>query len=153
MKSLQSTTFEWVLAWPIWVAALWWGSLTTLAFAVVPLLFAYLPSAALAGNTAARLFGVQAMATAVFGLLLLLATRLDARPELAARAQSASAYVLAGALLALLVEFGVAPRIVTRDNLPLWHGLGTGMLALQWLCASVTFWRMARPLGRPQVQV
>ena len=53
-------------------------------------------------------------------------------------------------LLALLVEFAVAPRIVSArvegGNLRLWHGLGSAMLLGQWLCAGFTLWRLsARP--------
>ena len=39
-------------------------------------------------------------------------------------------------LLALLVEFAVAPRIVARENLALWHSVGSAMYLLQWLCAG-----------------
>ena len=46
-------------------------------------------------------------------------------------------------LLALLIEFAVAPRIVARENLRLWHGAGTLMYAVQWLCASFVLWRLA----------
>jgi hypothetical protein len=136
-------------AWPLWVAALWWGSLTTLGFGVVPLLFAHLPEKALAGNMAATLFSVQVMVSTVLGISLLAATVLGTSAALSARARSAQAFVLAGVLLALLVEFAVAPRIVARSNLPLWHSVGSAMWLLQWLCAAITFWRM----GRPQAQV
>jgi hypothetical protein len=54
-------------------------------------------------------------------------------------------WVLGGLLLALVVEFAVAPRIVARENLKLWHNLGSGMLLLQWLCASITLWQLAHP--------
>ena len=135
--------------WPVWVAALWWGSLTTLGFCVVPLLFVSLPTAALAGATAARLFQVQTWASVVFGLLLLLASR--ARfPAMATRAQSATALIVGGMLLALLVEFAVAPRIVARENLRLWHSLGSAMYFVQWLCAGATFWKLVKPDGRSQ---
>ena len=40
-------------------------------------------------------------------------------------AGGALAFVLAGMLLALLAEFAVAPRIVARENLKLWHGVGS----------------------------
>jgi hypothetical protein len=43
----------------LFVAALWWGSLTTLGFGVVPLLFARLGSPAQAGQMAAQLFSAQ----------------------------------------------------------------------------------------------
>lgn len=132
-------------AWPLWVAALWWGSLTTVGFGVVPLLFAHLPQKALAGNMAAHLFSVQAMVSTVLGIALLAATVMGSAADLSARARRAQGFVLAGVLLALLVEFAVAPRIVARANLPLWHSVGSAMWLLQWLCAAITFWRMARP--------
>jgi hypothetical protein len=54
-------------------------------------------------------------------------------------------------LLALLVEFAVAPRIVLRENLRLWHSLVSGMLLLQWLCATGTVWVLSGPRARAQV--
>jgi hypothetical protein len=41
------------------VAALWWGSLTTVGLLVVPMLFAHLPTPAMAGTMAAKLFAAQ----------------------------------------------------------------------------------------------
>jgi hypothetical protein len=52
-------------------------------------------------------------------------------------------FVLAGLLLALLAEFAVAPRIVARANLKLWHSVGSGMYLLQWMCAAVVLWKMS----------
>jgi hypothetical protein len=46
-------------------------------------------------------------------------------------------------LLALLVEYGVAPRIVARENLALWHRVGSVMYFLQWVCAGLVFWKLA----------
>jgi hypothetical protein len=57
-------------------------------------------------------------------------------------AQNATVYVLAGALLALLVELGVAPRIVARENLALWHAVGSAMYLAQWVCACVVFGKL-----------
>jgi len=60
-------------------------------------------------------------------------------------------WIVAGLLLALLVEFGVAPRIVSARvegaNLRLWHGLGSAMYFAQWLCASLALWRLTARLG------
>ena len=53
-------------------------------------------------------------------------------------------FVVAGLLLALLQQYGVAPRIVARENLRLWHSVGSVMYALQWLCALAVLWRTAR---------
>ncbi len=49
-------------------------------------------------------------------------------------------FILAGMLLALLSQFGIAPRIVARQDLRLWHSVGTAMYALQWCCALRVFW-------------
>lgn len=130
-----------------WLAALWWGSLTTLGALVVPLLFVHLPSPALAGGMAAKLFTAQTWLSAGCGLLLLLMHRPGQAGSDNGRAQSALAFMLLGVLLALLSEFAVAPRIVSRENLQLWHSVGSAMFALQWLCAGVTFWKIIRKAG------
>ena len=46
-------------------------------------------------------------------------------------------------MLALLVEWGVAPHIVARDNLALWHRVGTGMYVAQWICAGVVLGKLS----------
>ena len=126
----------------VWVAALWWGSLTTLGFDVVPMLFAHLPTPAMAGNMAGKLFSFQTWVTVVCGLLLLLASRSNQPLALVGEAQAATFVIVLGMLLALLTEFAVAPHIVARDNLRLWHSLGTGFYVLQWVCAGMTFRRL-----------
>jgi hypothetical protein len=127
---------------PVLAAALWWGSLTTLGFLVVPLLFKHLPTPALAGQTAAKLFTAQTWVSLGCGLLVLLGARSGGDQPRLDWGRGAIGFVLAGLLLALLVEFGVAPRIVARENLRLWHSLGSGMYALQWLCALVVLWKV-----------
>jgi len=124
-------------------AALWWGSLSTIGFLVVPLLFANMGAAAEAGRIAARLFAAQIWVSIACGLLLLMGAR---KPGAAARldwAGGAVVFVLAGVLLALLVEFAIAPRILARENLKLWHGVGSAMYLLQWMCAGVVLWKLA----------
>ena len=129
---------------PVWLAALWWGSLTTLGFFVVPMLFANLSTPAMAGAMAAKLFSAQTYISAACGLLLLL-TFGSKRPLVRENtAQSATLFVVGGVLLALLVEFGVSPHIVARDNLALWHRVGTAMYVGQWLCATVVFGKLAK---------
>jgi hypothetical protein len=49
-------------------------------------------------------------------------------------------FILGGMLLAVLVQFGVAPRIEARQNLRLWHSAGSVMFGLQWLCALMVLW-------------
>ena len=129
---------------PVWVAAVWWGSLSTLGFFVVPMLFIYLPSPAMAGNMAAKLFTAQTGISTVCGLVLLMFFRSNRPLAPVDIAQSATLFILGGVLLALLVEFGVAPHIVARDNLRLWHGVGTAMYVVQWLCATVIFLKLSR---------
>jgi len=63
----------------VWLAALWWGSLTTVGFFVVPMLFANLPTPAMAGNMAAKLFSAQTWVALICGLLLLLLLLLNDR--------------------------------------------------------------------------
>ena len=129
---------------PLWLAAAWWGSLTTLGFLVVPLLFAYLPAPAMAGNMAAKLFSAQTYVSTVCGLLLLLAFRSKRSLVPMDTAGAATLFVVGGLIFALLVEFGVAPRIVARENLALWHGLGSAMYLVQWLCAAMVFGGLAK---------
>lgn len=128
---------------PVLVAALWWGSLGAIGFMAVPLLFAYLPSPAMAGNMAARLFEAQTWVSVACCVLLLLLSRPRGSEALEPWAHQAMAFVLGGMLLALLVQFGVAPRIVARQDLRLWHSIGTVMYVAQWLCAAAVLWRTA----------
>lgn len=132
---------------PLWVAAAWWGSLTTLGCFVVPMLFVYLPSPAMAGSMAAKLFSTQTTVSMFCGVVLLLMLRSPKWPALKGVAQTATLCVVAGVLLALLVELAVAPRIVARDNLALWHRMGSAILLAQWVCASFTFAKLARYSG------
>ncbi|WP_039853462.1 DUF4149 domain-containing protein [Hylemonella gracilis] len=133
---------------PAWVAALWWGSLTTIGFLVVPLLFVHLDTPAMAGRMAAHLFTAQTWVTVACTLLLLMGSRARGQDSLSPSKSalvSARQPILAGLLLALLVELVVAPRIVARENLAVWHRLGSAFYLLQWLCAGWTFWRLSRP--------
>jgi hypothetical protein len=133
---------------PVLAAALWWGSLTAIGFLAVPMLFAHLPTPALAGQVAAKLFAAQTWVAVGCGLLLLFSSRSGGEPARMDWADGALAFVFAGVLLALLAEFAVAPRIIARDNLRLWHGLGSAMYVLQWCCAGVTLWKTSAPAVR-----
>lgn len=131
----------------ILLAALWWGSLSGLGFMVVPLLFVHLPSPAAAGAMAAKLFSAQTWLSIACTFFLLLFLKGKEASALTQPAQAAMKYVVAGLLLAVLVEFGVSPRIVNAraegGNLRLWHGLGTAMYVAQWLAAGWTLWRLS----------
>ncbi len=129
---------------PVLAAALWWGSLSAIGFVAVPLLFAHLPTPAMAGNMAAKLFAAQTyISIAACACLLVISKRKHAE-KTEQWAQAAMVFVILGLLLALLVQYGVAPRIVARENLRLWHGVGSGMYFVQWLCAGITLWKTAK---------
>ena len=137
----------------VFTAALWWGSLTTLGFFVVPMLFQHLPSKAIAGNMAARLFEVQTWVSVGCGLVLMLLMRLKQQntpkneENMAVAgvfiAYGAILFIALGMLLALLVTFGVSPRIVARENLMLWHAVGSAMYLAHWICAGVVLWKVS----------
>jgi hypothetical protein len=123
-------------------------SLTTLGFFVVPMLFVHLPTPAMAGTMAAKLFTVQTWISTACAMLLLAIMRSNKSLVPVDIAQTATLFVVTGMLLALLVEFAVAPRIVARDNLALWHRVGSAMYFAQWACALAVLGKFA---SRPQV--
>jgi hypothetical protein len=127
----------------LFAAALWWGSLTAIGFVAVPTLFARLPTPAQAGNTAAVLFAAQTWVSLACAVLLLFASRSGDGESRLGWARGALGFVLAGVLLALLSEFGVTPHIVARDNLRLWHSVGSAMYFVQWICAGVALWKVS----------
>lgn len=135
----------------IFTVAMWWGSLTTLGFFVVPMLFQSLPTKALAGNMAARLFEVQTWVSVGCGFVLLLISRPKSAennedPSLVGVfvAYDAILFIVLGVLLSLLVAFGVSPRIVARENLMLWHAVGSLMYLTQWVCAGIVLWKLSK---------
>lgn len=127
------------------LAALWWGSLTALGALVVPLLFQHLGSPQAAGAMAAKLFAGQTWLSIACAMLLLLLLNKKGEAPLSIT-QAVTPWVVAGLLLAVLVEFGVSPRIVsaraTGGDLKLWHALGSSMYLLQWLSATLVLWRL-----------
>ena len=130
------------------LAALWWGSLTALGFVVVPMLFTHLPSPAAAGQMAAKLFTAQTWLSIACAMLLLLVYNQKEAVATDLRAQAAIKFIVTGLLLAVLVEFGLSPRIVSAradgGNLKLLHGVGSAMYFAQWLCAGFTLWTLSR---------
>ena len=128
---------------PVLLAALWWGSLSTLGFMVVPMLFAVLPTPAMAGGMAAKLFTAQTWLSMACTLILLLVFRSKQSLAHIASAHVATIFVAFGFLAPVLVEFAISPHIVARENLALWHGLGSGLYLLQWLAAGATLWKVS----------
>ncbi len=126
----------------LFAAALWWGSLTAVGAWVVPLLFANLPSPAMAGGMAAKLFSAQTWVALGSGLVLLMVIRGREESVSMDAMGGVLMLVVTGMLLALLVEFGVAPKIMARQDLKLWHSVGSVMFALQWVCAGAVLWRV-----------
>ena len=130
------------------LAALWWGSLSGLGFVVVPMLFTHLGSPAEAGAMAAKLFTAQTWLSVACAMLLLMLLNQRDGAEAVPDSRAAMAGVVAGMLLALLVEFGVAAQIVNArssgGNLRLWHGLGSAMYLGQWLSAGWLLWRLTK---------
>ena len=129
----------------IFLAALWWGSLTTLGFMVVPMLFVHLETPAMAGQMAAKLFSAQTWLGMFCGILLLLA----AKRKNTAQPQTPSPWVMTGMLLALLIELAVKPHIMARDNMALWHNLGSAFYLLQWCCAGKVLWGSRTATSEP----
>jgi uncharacterized membrane protein len=139
------------------VTALWWGSLSTVGFIVVPLLFMHLANPRLAGAVAAQLFSMQSYLSAVCGLVLLVIYKPNKPLALVKSAGAATILIVTGMLLALLLEFAIAPRIVSvraaGESLRFWHAVGSLMYAVQWLCVLALLWRLTlQPAPPPAVR-
>lgn len=133
----------------LFACALWWGSLTAVGFMVVPMLFMNLPTPAMAGQMAARLFTAQTWVSVVCCVALMLLNRRGGNSSKVEGIHASMLFIVLGLLLALLIEYAVAPRIVARENLRLWHSAGSVMYGVQWLCAAIVLWRMADPRKQP----
>ena len=131
----------------IFLAALWWGSIATVGFMVVPMLFINLETPAIAGQMAGKLFSAQTWLAVACGVLLLLA----AKRQNLSPAHAPSPWVISGMLLALLIELAVKPHIMARDNLALWHNLGSAFYVLQWLCAGKVLWALSPMKSEPAI--
>lgn len=125
------------------IAAFWWGSLTTIGFLVVPMLFARLGNPSVAGNFAGQLFAAQTWVALGCGIALLTYFRSKMAETLDRPARAAIYLIVPALLMALLQQYAVAPHILARENLKLWHAVGSGMYFGQWICAGALLWRMA----------
>jgi hypothetical protein len=126
----------------LFAAALWWGAITAICGLAAPLLFRYLPSTALAGMMAARLFTALLWVAMGCGVILLLILKVSIVQKRDERALTTLMAVLAGMLFALLIEFVAAPHIRMHEQLPMWHGVGVALFLLEWLCAGAVLWRL-----------
>lgn len=134
------------------VAALWWGALTGLAFVAVPALFALLGSPAVAGPVAAWLFSFLCKLTWFCGGWLIVFFYWNRPSALVGWTRSAMYFVVAAVLAAAVQDGWVAQLIVnaraTGGNLKLWHALGSGLVMLQWVAATVVMWRFTRAMAK-----
>jgi hypothetical protein len=138
----------WRLA-TLW-AGLWWGAITALAFVAVPMLFAKLGSPAVAGPVAAAFFSVVCKLSLLSAAILLVFFKRFKPLTIDAKGFPAPAlslvFLAVAACAALLQDFWVAHQIITAratgGNLPLWHGLGSVLVLVQWLCAGAVLWRL-----------
>ena len=105
----------------------------------------------MAGTMAAQLFAAQTWVAMVCGLLLLMHSQGNSTLPHTERARAATIFVVSGMMLALLSEFAVAPKIGARENLAVWHSLGTLMYALQWACSALSFWKLMPTTNHRQV--
>jgi uncharacterized membrane protein len=108
------------------------------------MLFANLPTPAMAGAMAAKLFSALTWVSVVCGLILLMSLKKNKPLAQLNQGQGALIFIVFGMLLALMSEFAIAPRIVAKENLRLWHSVGTVMYAVQWVCATVTLAKLNR---------
>lgn len=106
--------------------ALWWGSLTTIGFVVVPLLFVHLDTPQAAGRMAAVLFDYQDYLGWICGALLL-----AVKPH-----KTGLRLIFAALAASVLIHFAVAPHISAHEKLHLWHPIGTVLYVVQWVCLT-----------------
>ena len=131
------------------LAALWWGGSAALAFVAVPMLFAHFGNPAVAGPAAAKLFSAIAWLVVVCGVALLALGRSDRHGPIG----RGLPFILLAMLCMLVQEYGVSYKILTARStgasLALWHGVGSALIATQWLCATRVLWLLAAPSPTP----
>lgn len=128
-SSARNTTATFVLA-------LWWGSLTVVGIGVVPLLFASMEAPQAAGRMAAVLFAAQDWLGWLCGAVLAVFTWENRRFPLVGRAKIAILIIAFSMCAAAVSHWLVAPQIVARQNLKLWHSLGSILYFSQWLAVT-----------------
>lgn len=136
-----------------WLAALWWGGTTVLAFVVPPVLFGTLSQRSEAATLAATYFSIQAGACVVLALACALwAPRGDGHR----RWQGVCGLAVAAALFNLAVAGPALQQHASSGILwwpftaAQWHGVASSLVLLQWLVAAWTLARAIRALTRAQ---
>nr|WP_291586303.1 DUF4149 domain-containing protein [Comamonas sp. UBA7528] len=132
---------------PLLLAALWWGSLTAMGGVAVPVLQAHLSSPTQAAAACAALLAAQTWISIACCALLLVVSKRKYAERQEAWAQAVMVFVLGGLLLALVAQYGMAPRVAARQG-AVWQYAAVAMQVLQWLCALCTLWKVAALAGR-----
>lgn len=133
---------------PLLLVALWWGSLTAIAGVAVPVLQVHFASPVQAASATAAVLAAQAWISIACCALLLVFSKRKYAEKQEAWAQAAMPFILGGLLLALVAQYGVAPRVTARQG-AVWSYAGVAMLALQWLCALGSLWKVTALPGQP----
>lgn len=131
---------------PLLLAALWWGSLTAVGGVVVPVVWAHVPLPAQASSLAAAVLAGQAWISIACCALLLVFSKRKYEEKQEPWAQVALIFVLGGLLLALVGQYGVAPRILAKQG-AVWGYAGVFLYGLQWVSALCTLWQVALRWG------
>ncbi len=124
--------------------ALWWGALTVVGFGVVPLLFASLETPQAAGRMAAVLFSALDWLGWVCAALLLLFYGSNIPLTPANHVKFAIVIVAIAVCASVASHWLVAPLIVARENLKLWHSLGSGLYLVEWASITILLWLRVR---------
>ena len=131
------------------VLSLWVGSLWTVGYLVVPMLFAVLDDRQLAGEIAGQLFFAETWLSLICAALILLPEfiidirRAILRPD--------NILVMLCVVLLAGAEWGVRPlmdasRLTDGSSGPdfaMWHGVAAGMYLWASLCGLLALWRSA----------
>ena len=130
------------------LVALFFGGTTALSFLAVPMLFAYMDVPQMAGALAARYFAVQqwfAVVGCAFAWVLLAGASRAQLRVLNRRWPTIACWLLA-AVVAAVNYFAVSPLIVNArasgGDLAFCHGMGSGLMLIQWIVATVLAWRL-----------
>jgi cytochrome bd-type quinol oxidase subunit 2 len=113
----------------------------------VPVLQAHLSSPTQAAAACAALLAAQTWISIACCALLLVVSKRKYAERQEAWAQAVMVFVLGGLLLALVAQYGMAPRVAARQG-AVWQYAAVAMQVLQWLCALCTLWKVAALAGR-----
>lgn len=140
---------RWQMRLALFLAALWWGSLTSVAGLAVPVLWHAIPVASLARPVVVRMLEAQSWLALACGMLILLLFKARANGPSGTQAWAMTAGAALGMLCALLLQFSIAPRVMAAPEIRIWWLAGAALLLLQWVCAATLLWRAANGRENP----